>query len=487
MDLKAQLFRKKMLKLHCILLLLFITSMTFGQTAAPSNEREFTPEQLRKELAIVSKSLKEIHPSVYSFVSEDSLNSLIQAFSNDLTHNMTASEFHVVVRKLIRHIRCGHTVARPSAEWYSEQGTDSKLLPFDVLLLDNRLFIKESFVQDSILLPGTEILTIDNRPSQEIIHEMRSIQEVDGFSTTHEDKKIERLFRTYHLFLYGRSDDYEVEFADEKNIVHCVIVKGGVQKPKSQLMPVLPEALLTTNGSKFYIQKDMDDLAILDINSFASRGYRKFYKDVFKEIQQQGINHLVVDLRGNGGGYFPNGYSLLKYLLKDTFYMKFSRPKNKIEKQQYLSMNFGSRLTRRLFGLMPDKDKANPDRNYQLRYRPVKKNQYTGNLYVFIDGETFSMGSLVATRLKHGTEAGFFGEETGGGENGSNAILIYNLTLPETKVRINIPYYFLNHDVAVEMPGRGVIPNNKLKYTLNDKLQQKDKEMEQLQLMRNKR
>lgn len=477
--------REKLMRFLCIIFLLFVDILAFGQTAEPIAEREFTPQQLRNDFAIVCQSLKEIHPSMYSFITEDSVNRLTQAISTELSHHMTELEFQVVLRKFIRHIRCGHTTARPSAEWYLEQAMDSKLLPFDVIVLDHQLFIKEAYDQEIVLTPGTEILTIDHRPSHEIIHEMWSIQEVDGFSITLEDKKIERLFKTYHLFLFGRSDEYEVEYANEKNEKQCIIVKGGVQKPKASLPTVWDEAGITTEGAKFYVHEEMDDLAVLDINNFASRGYRKFYKTVFKEINRQEINHLVIDLRGNGGGYFPNGYRLLRYLLKDTYYMKFSRPKNKLERHDYLSMGWGSRLTRRLFGLMPDKDKANPDRNYQIRYQPIKKNPYNGKLYVFIDGGSFSMGSLVASRLNRDTDAIIFGEETGGGEYGSNAILMYNLVLPETKIRIFIPYYFLNHDIAVEMPGRGVIPNIELKYTLNDKLQQKDKEMEQLQILRN--
>jgi C-terminal processing protease CtpA/Prc len=63
------------------------------------------------------------------------------------------------------------------------------------------------------------------------------------------------------------------------------------------------------------------------------------------------------------------------------------------------------------------------------------------------DGGSFSMSSYVAAKLQHQTGAVLIGSETGGGEAGSNAILTYNLTLPETKIRVNLPYYVINHDV----------------------------------------
>ncbi|MEZ4901838.1 MAG: S41 family peptidase [Spirosomataceae bacterium] len=43
-------------------------------------------------------------------------------------------------------------------------------------------------------------------------------------------------------------------------------------------------------------------VAILDINTFRDSGYSRFYRKSFKSIRQKNIQHLVIDVRANGGG-----------------------------------------------------------------------------------------------------------------------------------------------------------------------------------------
>lgn len=469
-----------MWKLQRIIVLLLISHFVHGQTSEYEQEQYFSAEQLKRDFNILVESIKDVHPSADFFIEEVVLDSLIEVGSLGITDSLTASAFHILVRAFIRNIRCGHTTARPSSNWYVEQKKSSKLLPFEVLIVKDKVYIRQAFDNDSLLLPGVELLFINDKPIKTIVADMRGIQEVDGYSTAYETKRIERLFRTYFLFLHGRHDFYQITYLDEYNQRRQTEVKGGLSKTKSSSLSTSNEANLEITGAYFFTPSDTDDLGVLKISSFTTKGYKKFYKAVFEAVEDQNINYLVLDLRGNGGGYFPNGNYLLRYLLADKFEMTFSRPKNKIKKQAGLRMDFLSKLTKQAFNLMPDQDKNDPNRNYAIHYRPMKKNAYNGKLYVLTDGGTFSMGSYVAAKLKHHTDCILLGSETGGGEMGSNAILMYNLTLPETGIRVRIPFYFLDHNVSIEEKGRGVIPTIEMQYSLEELLQGIDKEMQQI-------
>ena len=88
------------------------------------------------------------------------------------------------------------------------------------------------------------------------------------------------------------------------------------------------------------------------------------------------------------------------------------------------------------------------------------------------------MSSFVAAKLQHYKRALLIGQETGGGATGSSAVLTYNLTLPNSKVRVKVPYYFLDHKTDVQIEGSGVIPDKKISYRISDRVKQLDLEME---------
>lgn len=468
------------MKILTIFLLLLCTVVHAQENTDPGKE-EFTLAQLQTDFDLVVQSLHEVHPATYQFISRDSLASLAARHRSQLTDGMTAEAFHIIVRQYLAHIKCGHITATPSSEWYSYQQGGAKLLPFEIWIEGNNLFIQEGWDEESLLQAGAELLSIDQKPATEILAELRSIQERDGLTMTFADSKIERTFRTYYLFLYGNQDTYEVEFRNADNTETTITVAGGLRKPRYGAAGADPrKGEIKTSTATFYLSEEQQDLAILDVNSFPRQGFRQFYEEVFASIDENQINHLVLDLRNNGGGYFPNGNKLLTYFLEDEIVMKFHRKTNKVPKIDGLEMVFGSKMTAAGFNLMPDKDDTDTMRNHEIRFKPQKKNPYAGKLYVLTNGGTFSMGSYVSTLLSHRSEAILIGEETGGGEAGSNAILNYNLSLPATKVKVIIPHYTLNHDVTVTQQGRGVIPDIEVEYSIAELKTGKDKEMDRV-------
>jgi C-terminal processing protease CtpA/Prc len=115
-------------------------------------------------------------------------------------------------------------------------------------------------------------------------------------------------------------------------------------------------------------------------------------------------------------------------------------------------------------------------RNYVIRCKP-KKNRYDGRLYVLMNGGSFSMSGYVTSFLQHHTDALMIGEETGGGDEGSNGMLFYMLTLPGSKIRVNVPYYHLTHQLPNVTSDRGVLPDIPVSYSVEDRLSGADLEL----------
>lgn len=435
--------------------------------------------QAEQDLQTLFESLQNIHPALYQFQSEEEFTKARNQIIASLEDSISELELHRRIREFIHQIGCGHTTALPSLSWYAEQKENSKIIPLTVFVNQGELFIRKAFDKDSSLYPGQKIKSIDGRPSKEIIADMLAIQEVDGISEAFSIHRIQRLFSTYHLFLYGRRDEYPITVVDSLGRESQLKLKAGLYGSPPLLRPEIAEADISMDGSSFYRLDDYEGWALIDLNSFSSSGYKKYYRKVFKRLEEEQINHLVLDLRANGGGYFPNGTRLLRYLLADEFQFTFNRPEGKVKKSDQLKMPFISRMTRFAFGLMPDRDKEDPRRNYELNFKP-KNRRYTGKLYVITDGGTFSMGSYVATMLKHHRESIFIGSETGGGESGSNAVLMCTLSLANSGIRVLIPYYHLDHKVETQVVGHGVAVDFPMPYTVEDWLAQRDLELDYL-------
>jgi hypothetical protein len=128
-----------------------------------------------------------------------------------------------------------------------------------------------------------------------------------------------------------------------------------------------------------------------------------------------------------------------------------------------------SRISMAVFRMLPDHTKGSRSTSTnegeiistRFRFKPQKRNGFKGKLIVLMDGGTFSSASYVASKLRKAGRAELAGEESGGAAKGCNALITPTITLPETKLRVSIPLYFLDHEMG-NIPFRGLQPDYKL-------------------------
>lgn len=467
-----------MLKNISLLVFCCFVLSALGQTKEYAIEAKISPIDLKEDFKILITSLRENHPGLYDFTTKTQFDSLAIEITTSLTDSLTEAEFHVVVRKFIQVIGCGHTSARPSIDWYQTVSAKESLVPIHVFVEDNELYIRDVFKEDNAgAMIGSRIISINGTSATKILNEMKSILSRDGVGETMVRRNVERLFQTLFAFLYGTSSTYiiEVELLDgefvKSNIKGAKARKYATQK-SMELVGVLeiPEA-------KFGMLEKSTKIAVLDLNSFPSKGYKKFYRKVFDRLSDMDSVTLIIDLRGNGGGYFPNANQLLRYLLNDNFTMNFDKPQKHTKNSKHLKLGFSSQMTRFILSTIPDRNKEDPDRNYEIRFKSRKRNHFDNAVFVISDGLTFSAGSTVASRLKNSRGAIVVGEETGGGEVGFNAVLSWKLTLPNSKIIVSLPMYHVDEQPKMINVGRGVIPDEPIHYDLKQKIDEIDLEL----------
>ncbi len=208
----------------------------------------------------------------------------------------------------------------------------------------------------------------------------------------------------------------------------------------------------------------------MDLNSFG-RGYglKGFFRRSFRALRKNEIGHLMIDVRGNGGGSVTNSTLISRYISDHKF--KVSDSLYAIAKKKKYSRYIKNDFFNRLFLTFFTKRKS--DGFHHFRYfekhyfKPKKRNHFDGQSYIITGGNSFSATTLFASSLIKQDNVTVVGEETGGGAYGNSAWLIPDVTLPETKVRFRLPLFRLVIDKNYPKNGKGVQPEVESKPTID--------------------
>ena len=92
-------------------------------------------------------------------------------------------------------------------------------------------------------------------------------------------------------------------------------------------------------------------------------------------------------------------------------------------------------------------------------YKPKQKNNFSGKVFVLTNGLTFSASTLFCNAVKGQPNVTLVGEETGGGWYGNSGILIPDIKLPNTHLKVRLPFFRLVQFNHIAEKGRGVFPD----------------------------
>lgn len=198
-------------------------------------------------------------------------------------------------------------------------------------------------------------------------------------------------------------------------------------------------------------------------------------------MRKQHVQHLVLDIRSNGGGSVVLSNLLTRYLAEKPFKIADSLYAVK-RKSSYGKYQENYTLNRLFLLFLTHK---RDDGHYHFTYyenkyfRPKERNHFDGQVYILTGGNTFSAAVLFAKALKGQKNVTIVGEETGGGAYGNTAWLIPDVMLPRTKVRFRLPLFRLVIDKNAQK-GRGVFPDIEVGPSVEAIKMNKDPKMEKV-------
>ncbi len=458
----------------------------FTKYPLPSAEydvnRKFSIEALKEDYDLLRLALEESHAGMYRYTSKTEFDAFFNNLFMKLDKRMTEIEFFRFISPIIEKIHCVHTAARPSSDYQKVMDKTGLFFPFALKFISGKAYILQNCSSQNQIPLGSEITSINEKPLPQLLSELLKMLPSDGKNKTYKYRILDWYFPEKYFLYIEQPDSFKLKY-----------LPPGKRETATVVVPGIPNDKL--NNSLFSYERlykkclqleirEKSKLAILTIRTFVPRilkdfGYDfyRFMEKSFKEIVDNNISNLIIDLRWNDGGEALYCKDLLAYLIDKPF--QFAKLET-TAKPRYSFLEYTDKglYFNYLHPNLWKRDRAGRyvlKGNWSKKIEPKELN-FKGRVYVLTNGMSISGSADVAALLHYHKRATFIGEETGGAYYGNNAGDFINLTLPNTHIRIRIP--IRSSVMAVSdypYSERGVIPDYEVKSNIEDILQGVDK------------
>jgi hypothetical protein len=435
-------------------------------------ENYLQPSDMKQDLVWLQRKILLYHPACRDSIRYDSVNGAFENAFYEAEKPMQELPFLRLLRKTLNSLRCGHSTAIPSRSFYRyfEKARPKPLFPLQVSWHDSLMQVRFNGSDDPAISVGEKITSINQESIEELSSSMMEFLPGDGYHESFRRYHLSLNFPTYYLFLRGPYYYFQTSFEGNSGRKKTrTLSLRSYGKPVSRVLP--------NRSNRVILHDHRDrDLSALRSNSTVAclrigkfRGKTGWYKKAFQRLSKEKFQTLILDLRGNSGGNLFEANQLLSYLLPDTFSMKFIRRPGPFMFSGRSNLSLKERISMLIFRLLPSRKQKKGGQTFRegelwctrFLYHPVRQHGFQGKIIVLLDGGTFSSASYVAAMLRKHGRAILAGEESGGGAAGCNAVIVPMLTLPETRLRVSMPLYYLDHESG-DVSFRGLIPEIRL-------------------------
>lgn len=443
--------------------------------------KKFTVEELKEDFNTFRYALEESHPGLYWFYSENEINERFNQLAYTVEIPQTEKEFFTNISSFVSSIGCLHTTANPSEKFVKAYFKENKLyFPLKLKLIGKKAFIYRNLSKDDDIQLGGELTMINNVPMDSIITTLLAHLSNDGYGKGWASHRFEKVFHIYYDYFIKQHHNYCITVKDALGSIKEKCLKGLTYHQKDSIENIRYGAV---DRSPFLQLKWENEIntAILKIRRFSNWqqngknvSFKKLLHDYMTAICQKNIDNLIIDIGELGGGNELLGMTLLSYLIHKPFtpYKAIEFTNEEYETRKY------SNTSKREYSRIKKSMKLQPtDSTFLLinteHTKPItpSNTHYSGNLYLLTSRSTASATSDFVAWIHSLHMATIIGEETGGGYVGNTSNWEFKITLPNTKIIVNIPLarYFNNVNENAKM-GRGIMPDHHVSTTIENVL-----------------
>ena len=487
-------------------------------------------EDLHNDVHNLYTQLKQHHPKLYQYTSKETLDFKFDSLKNSINKPINSRAFYKKVAPVLAHVRQGHLALGSISKRFTKKerkALKKRKLEFydlDFEYFNNKLFVKRTFGKDSSLV-GAEAIIIDGEKVSDLVKTYKTRFASDGYNTTLHNRYIGKAFSRFYYKDKGFLDSLQVTFKNKDSLFikqFKRITEEEIKSKKDTAKSKKVKRVKLSNSEKKknklarkqkrkdhkrygfmtrtkeytrnfnFIGKD-SSVAYMKIRGFSNGKYKKFYKESFNELVSSKTENLILDLRDNGGGRISEINHLYSYLTDENYvFIEPIEVNTRLPLTKSLVSN-GNPAFLKIIGALTYIDpislgyqyfntkKVDDKIYYKMKYnksKKPKKANYKGNMYVLINGNSFSASSLISTHLKATKRATFVGEETGGAYNGCVAGLYRIFKLQNTKLNVRMGLMQIEAPHKQNPDGYGIKPDVEILPNLKDRKLNIDTELE---------
>lgn len=441
------------MKIGRILLIISLVSVFSHLTVFA---QPLTPAQTHADLTYLKRKLDLLHPGMGYYTPEARMEQLYDSLYNRLTAPMDYLTFFRHISPLVTALKDGHTNLNHRKTYI---GRFTRFIPFYIRPVGDQYFISHNVSPDTSLRRGTELLTINGRSVADLHHDLMNADHSgsDGDNLTGRRQWSLLQFADYYAAWYGSADSIRVTY----------------RLPGDSLVRDTDMRCPTLNGFRSVMHKrykheidhrpnlsvrmvdTLSRTAVLRVSSFMSLkktdpfqwAFNRRLKRAFRQIREQNVQNLVIDMQGNGGGIVLNSARLLRYWMPKPFtIMQHEEMKRAARAELVTRWNPLSAIN---FSLRYRNDKRGgfASRSSHRHFRPRKQMAFRGNLYFLMNGASFSAATSVLAKTLDAGLGTYVGEASGSAYWGDFAGHFKTITLPNSHVQVRIPLKKLFHAV----------------------------------------
>jgi Peptidase family S41 len=456
--------------------------------------RMLTAKQATRDVTLLRRALETVHPGLYRYSVKAKIDAAFAQLEAAAAEPINELALHAEFARLLAAIHCDHTKAEMSDKLTAFRTNNPTHLPLRFQLIEGRMIVVSNDGQAGAPPVGSEILNINGMTVPALMLKLAPLVSYDGTTDQAIAAKLADDsdlmgddFNENYPALFGFPDSWQVAWKPV----------GGMTATTASLKPISFAQWTGLVGpgtkyrSEFYssISWRMNGkVARLGIDTFVN--YRNpvqataFLSGFFAAMKESGTEHLILDLRKNGGGSEDVSVALGRYLIDKPFV--WSKPvRYKAVRYGDLTQYFqtwgdpSARFTPPLtdfeqtadgwFDRIPKQRGAVlSDGDTTLLQRPIGPYGFDGRLTILSGPRNGSGATRTIAQLKEKAGATVLGEDSAGSAEGPTSGSIFLMKLPESGIKVRIPEAWNRTAIERFVPGKGVAVDQLVVPTLAD-------------------